>query len=181
MSPVIKPVITREQIQTRLRELAAQINQDYAGQELILIGVLKGVFIFLADLIRFLDMPVRVDFVRLRSYGDSCHLLRPGGDHQRRGTFPQGSARPRRRGHHRQRPHFGISGQASSEAAAEKFERSAVSPISWSAGLLRFPSIMSALWWKKAFGGLRIGLCRRPPAIPGYLRTGNITNYHAIS
>jgi hypoxanthine phosphoribosyltransferase len=71
MSPVIKPVITRYQIQNRLRELAAQINKDYSGQEIILIAVLKGVFIFLADLVRLLDMPVRVDFVRLSSYGDS--------------------------------------------------------------------------------------------------------------
>lgn len=69
MLPVLKPVITRDQIQTRLRELATQINQDYANQPLILVGILKGVFIFLADLIRLLDMPVRVDFVRLRSYG----------------------------------------------------------------------------------------------------------------
>lgn len=69
MSPTIRPVITRDQIQNRLRELAAQLNKDYAGQQLILIGVLKGVFIFLADLVRLLDMPVRVDFVRLRSYG----------------------------------------------------------------------------------------------------------------
>jgi hypoxanthine phosphoribosyltransferase len=71
MSPAIRPVITRDQIQIRLRELAAQLNKDYAGQQLILIGVLKGVFIFLADLVRLLDMPVRVDFVRLRSYGTS--------------------------------------------------------------------------------------------------------------
>jgi hypoxanthine phosphoribosyltransferase len=71
MPPVIRPVITRDQIQVRLRELADQINRDYAGEELILIGVLKGVFIFLADLVRLLDMPVRVDFVRLRSYGAS--------------------------------------------------------------------------------------------------------------
>jgi hypoxanthine phosphoribosyltransferase len=72
MSPVLKPIITRAQIQARLQELAAQINRDYAGQPLILIGVLKGVFIFLADLIRLLDLPVRVDFVRLRSYGTSA-------------------------------------------------------------------------------------------------------------
>jgi hypoxanthine phosphoribosyltransferase len=71
MSPVITPVISRNQIQSRLRELAAQINKDYAGQELILVAVLKGVFIFLADLVRLLDMPVRVDFVRLSSYGAS--------------------------------------------------------------------------------------------------------------
>jgi hypoxanthine phosphoribosyltransferase len=72
MSPVIRPVISRDQIQSRLRELAAQINKDYAGQELIVIGILKGVFIFLADLVRLLDMPVSIDFVRLRSYGDSA-------------------------------------------------------------------------------------------------------------
>ena len=71
MPPVIRPVITRDQIQARLRELADQINKDYAGKELVLIGVLKGVFVFLADLVRLLDMPVRVDFVRLRSYGAS--------------------------------------------------------------------------------------------------------------
>ena len=71
MPPVIRPVISRDQIQSRLRELAAQINKDYAGQELIIIGILKGVFIFLADLVRLLDMPVRIDFVRLRSYGNS--------------------------------------------------------------------------------------------------------------
>lgn len=71
MQPVLKPIITRDQIQSRLQELAADINRDYAGQPLILVGVLKGVFIFLADLIRLLEMPVRVDFVRLRSYGVS--------------------------------------------------------------------------------------------------------------
>jgi hypoxanthine phosphoribosyltransferase len=71
MQPVLKPIISRDQIQARLRELAAQINRDYAGQPLIIVGVLKGVFIFLADLIRLLEMPVRVDFVRLHSYGAS--------------------------------------------------------------------------------------------------------------
>lgn len=70
MPPVIRPIITRDQIRHRVRELADQINRDYAGQTLIIIGVLKGVFIFLADLVRLLDLPVRIDFVRLRSYGD---------------------------------------------------------------------------------------------------------------
>lgn len=71
MPPVIRPLISRTQIQTRLQELAGQINRDYTGQNLVVIGVLKGVFIFLADLMRLLEMPVRVDFVRLRSYGAS--------------------------------------------------------------------------------------------------------------
>jgi hypoxanthine phosphoribosyltransferase len=71
MSPVIRPVISRDQIQARLQELAAQINRDYAGRELVIIGVLKGVFIFLADLVRLLNIPVQIDFVRLRSYGNA--------------------------------------------------------------------------------------------------------------
>ncbi len=60
---------SQEQIKTRVRELAVQISRDYEGKELIVIGVLKGAFIFMADLIRCLTIPCRVDFVRLASYG----------------------------------------------------------------------------------------------------------------
>lgn len=70
--PVTKRlVLSQQQIQDRVKELAARISRDYAGQDLILVGVLKGVFIFLADLVRALDYPVQVDFVRLSSYGKS--------------------------------------------------------------------------------------------------------------
>jgi len=62
-------LFSKETIQKRVRELAKQISQDYAGKELILIGVLKGAFVFMADLIREMDVPCRVDFVRLASYG----------------------------------------------------------------------------------------------------------------
>ncbi len=62
-------LISREAIARRVEELAAQISQDYRGQEVLLVGVLKGAFIFLADLVRAMDFPVEVDFVRLRSYG----------------------------------------------------------------------------------------------------------------
>jgi hypoxanthine phosphoribosyltransferase len=62
-------LFTRETIQKRVRELANQISEDYAGKELILIGVLKGAFIFMADLIREISIPCRVDFARLASYG----------------------------------------------------------------------------------------------------------------
>jgi len=62
-------VISREELAQRVKELAAQISQDYRGQDVLLVGVLKGAFIFLADLVRSLDYPVEVDFVRLRSYG----------------------------------------------------------------------------------------------------------------
>lgn len=62
-------LFTREQIGRRVVELAARISADYAGRELIVIGVLKGAFIFMADLVRALSIPCRVDFARLASYG----------------------------------------------------------------------------------------------------------------
>jgi len=62
-------LFTREQIGRRVAELAERISADYAGRELIVIGVLKGAFIFMADLVRALSIPCRVDFARLASYG----------------------------------------------------------------------------------------------------------------
>jgi hypoxanthine phosphoribosyltransferase len=59
----------REAIGRRVKELAEQISRDYAGRELLLVGVLNGAFIFMADLIRGISIPCRVDFVRLSSYG----------------------------------------------------------------------------------------------------------------
>ena len=53
-----------------MRELAGQISKDYADRELIIIGILKGAFIFMADLIREISIPCRIDFTRLASYGD---------------------------------------------------------------------------------------------------------------
>lgn len=65
-------LITEEAIAARVAELAAEIDADYAGtDELILIGVLKGSFIFLADLARHLTVPHRVEFIAVSSYGDS--------------------------------------------------------------------------------------------------------------
>lgn len=63
------PVISSEQLQTTVDGLARQINHDYRGESLILIGILKGAFIFLSDLARKLTIPAQVDFVRLASYG----------------------------------------------------------------------------------------------------------------
>jgi len=62
-------LISREDIARRVAELALEISRDYAGRDLVLVGVLKGAFIFLADLVRALTFPVELDFVRLRSYG----------------------------------------------------------------------------------------------------------------
>ena len=65
----LKPVISRDEIQKKVKELAATISSDYKGKDLIMIGILKGAFIFLADLSRELSIPVEIDFVRLASYG----------------------------------------------------------------------------------------------------------------
>jgi len=62
-------VVNRETIKKRVSELAKQINTDYAGKEVVLIGVLKGAMVFLADLMRELEMPVVVDFIVVSSYG----------------------------------------------------------------------------------------------------------------
>ena len=60
-----------EAIADRVRAMAAQINGCYAGEPVLLVGVLKGAFIFCADLARHLSMPLEVEFVRLASYGQS--------------------------------------------------------------------------------------------------------------
>jgi len=64
-------LISAESIAARVGELAARIDEDYAGtDELVLIGILKGSFIFLADLVRRLTIPHRVEFMAVSSYGD---------------------------------------------------------------------------------------------------------------
>jgi hypoxanthine phosphoribosyltransferase len=60
---------SRDQIARRVRELATVISADYAGADLVLVGILRGSFVFLADLIRQLTIPVAIDFVGAASYG----------------------------------------------------------------------------------------------------------------
>ncbi len=62
-------LITAEEIASIVKRLADQISMDYAGKELVLVCILKGAFVFLSDLIRHLQIPAQVDFVRLASYG----------------------------------------------------------------------------------------------------------------
>lgn len=69
MSNSMRCLLSREAIGRRVRELAAEISRDYRGRDLVMVGVLKGAFIFLADLVRELSFPVEIDFVRLASYG----------------------------------------------------------------------------------------------------------------
>jgi hypoxanthine phosphoribosyltransferase len=64
-------LLSRERIAARTKELAEKIAADYRGKDLVLVGVLKGAFVFLADLARHLDLPVEIDFVALSSYGQS--------------------------------------------------------------------------------------------------------------
>jgi len=67
-----KILLSRETIEKRVHELGEQISRDYADSELIIVGVLKGAFIFMADLIRALSIPCSVDFARLASYGSGA-------------------------------------------------------------------------------------------------------------
>ncbi len=68
---VFEPFITEEQIQQKVRELAARINEDYRGRVPIFIGVLNGAFIFLSDLVRSVTVDCEIDFFKLSSYGDA--------------------------------------------------------------------------------------------------------------
>ena len=62
-------LLTHEQIQSKAAELGAQISADYAGSDLLLVGVLKGAFVFLADLSRHVTLPMEFDFMAVSSYG----------------------------------------------------------------------------------------------------------------
>jgi hypoxanthine phosphoribosyltransferase len=63
------PVLSKADIAKKVSTLAERISKDYADKEVVIIGILKGSFIFLADLVRELTIPVQIDFVRLASYG----------------------------------------------------------------------------------------------------------------
>ena len=62
-------LITPGQLQQRITELAAEIDRDYAGQDLLLIGVLKGAVMVMADLARAMHLPVQMDWMAVSSYG----------------------------------------------------------------------------------------------------------------
>jgi len=62
-------LFTSEEIKREVARLAHEISRDYRGRSPLLVGILKGSFVFLADLIRMMDIPVEVDFVILSSYG----------------------------------------------------------------------------------------------------------------
>ncbi len=67
--PELFLILSRNEIDQRVTSIAKKISDDYARSDLIVIGVLKGAFVFLSDLIRKLTIPVQVEFVRVSSYG----------------------------------------------------------------------------------------------------------------
>ncbi|RLC70208.1 MAG: hypoxanthine phosphoribosyltransferase [Chloroflexi bacterium] len=66
-----KVLLPREQIRDGVVRLAQEISRDYKGTYPLLLGILKGCFVFMADLVRLLEIPVEIDFVRLVSYGSA--------------------------------------------------------------------------------------------------------------
>src|ERR1700723_1168195 len=72
-------LVSAADLQRRVAELGKQIARDYAGKPLLLVGVLKGAVFFLSDLMRYIDIPVEVDFMAVASYGsatDSSGVVR---------------------------------------------------------------------------------------------------------
>ncbi len=67
--PKIIPLITAEEIADRVAQLAVELSEDYAGKNPILVGILRGAWVFLADLSRAMSIPHHADFVQLSSYG----------------------------------------------------------------------------------------------------------------
>lgn len=66
-----KELLPADEIKKRVSELARQIEKDYEGKNPIMIGILKGAFVFLSDLVRELNIPVEIDFMSVSSYGSS--------------------------------------------------------------------------------------------------------------
>ncbi len=74
MEKDIKEVLlSEEQIQARVKELAAQLSREYAGKDPVFVGVLKGVVVFFADMIRKIDIPCQIDFMWISSYGSGTN------------------------------------------------------------------------------------------------------------
>jgi hypoxanthine phosphoribosyltransferase len=78
-APIGEVLVSADELQRRVGELGEQISRDYAGRSLLLVGVLKGAVFFLSDLMRFIDIPVELDFMAVASYGsatDSSGVVR---------------------------------------------------------------------------------------------------------
>jgi len=77
--PALIPVLGKDELDRLVTAVAQKISSDYRDRELILVGVLKGAFVFLSDLMRKMSIPAKVDFLRVASYGadtSSCGKIR---------------------------------------------------------------------------------------------------------
>src|SRR5712671_5037147 len=70
-NPNLEVLISEERIQSRIKELGAELTREYAGRNPLLIGVLKGACFFLSDLLRTIDTPLSIEFMAISSYGSS--------------------------------------------------------------------------------------------------------------
>lgn len=64
-----KPLLTEAEIQKKVKELGVKITEEYEGKDLLVIGILKGAYIFFADLVRAVKLPIKIDFIIASSYG----------------------------------------------------------------------------------------------------------------
>lgn len=71
----LEVLISAEEIQSRVREMGRAISRDYAGKNPLLVGVLKGVMLFMADLLRAISIPLTVDYMAISRYGPSAEAL----------------------------------------------------------------------------------------------------------
>ena len=69
MSEKIKVLLSEEEVDSRIRQIAAKISKDYAGKNLLLVSILKGSVVFMADLMRAVQIPCAIDFMVVASYG----------------------------------------------------------------------------------------------------------------
>lgn len=65
---MIEKIISKSEIKRKIKEIAGKIEKDFTGKEIITLGILKGSFIFLSDLIREISLPVKCDFIKVSSY-----------------------------------------------------------------------------------------------------------------
>ena len=66
-----KVIVDEAQIRRRAKEIGAQITEEFKGEEVIIVGILKGAVVWMADLIKAVDLPVKLDFMVVSSYGAS--------------------------------------------------------------------------------------------------------------
>ena len=71
MNEIDEVLFTRDDIAKRVAELGAEITRDYEVKDLIVVGILKGAGVFMSDLIREINSPIRIDFMSVSSYGNS--------------------------------------------------------------------------------------------------------------